>query len=226
LPVRVLELLSGANGPVQEGEVTTRTSDSAAAAASPDAELVVALKRGDDGAYEELVRANTGRMLAVARRYLRNDEDARDAVQEAFVNAFRAIDKFEGGALLSTWLHRILVNACLMRLRRRRRKPEESIDDLLPKFIEDGHLRDPAGAWNDGADELMEQAENRVLVREAIDRLPDSYRTVLLLRDIEGLDTEETASQLGISKAAVKTRLHRARLALRGLLDEHFRSPE
>jgi RNA polymerase sigma-70 factor (ECF subfamily) len=211
---------------VQEGEVTNRTAASAPAPALPEAEWVAALKRGDDVAYEELVRANTGRMLAVARRYLRSDEDARDAVQEAFVNAFRAIDKFEGGALLSTWLHRILVNACLMRLRTRRRKPEESIEDLLPKFVEDGHLRDPAGAWNDGADELMEQAENRVLVREAIDRLPDSYRTVLLLRDIEGLDTEETASQLGISKAAVKTRLHRARLALRGLLDEHFRSPE
>jgi RNA polymerase sigma-70 factor (ECF subfamily) len=72
----------------------------------------------------------------------------------------------------------------------------------------------------------MERAENRVFVRAAIDRLPDSHRTVLLLRDIEGLDTEETASQLGVSKAAVKTRLHRARLALRGLLDEHFRSPE
>jgi RNA polymerase sigma-70 factor (ECF subfamily) len=111
-----------------------------------------------------------------------------------------------------------------MKLRTRRRKPEESIDDLLPRFAENGHLDVPATGW-EGADTLIERGETRLLVRESIDRLPDAYRTVLLLRDIEEFDTEQTAEALGLSKAAVKTRLHRARQALRQLLDPHFSRP-
>jgi len=188
-----------------------------------EAKLLEALQRGENEAFEQLVRENTGRMLSVARRYLRNEEDARDAVQEAFTSAFRAIGSFEGGSRLSTWLHRIVVNACLMRLRTRRRKPEESIEDLLPDFLEDGHMADPTPGWRAPADELLESGENRLVVREAIARLPETFRTVLLLRDIEGFDTATAARELGISPGAVKTRLHRARLALRGQLEEHFR---
>ena len=186
-------------------------------------ELVRALQGGDGQAYERLVREHTGRMLAVARRDLRHEEDAREAVQEAFVSAFRAIDRFEGEARLSTWLHRITVNACLRKLRRRRRKPEESIDDLLPGFLEDGHMADTPAPWRDSADRLLEREESRVRVREAIAKLPDNYRTVLLLRDIEGRDTDETARELDLTPGTVKTRLHRARLALRTLLDTEFR---
>jgi len=193
------------------------------AAMEEEAKLVAALKRGEAQAYEELVRANTARMLAVARRYLQVEDDARDAVQEAFVSAFRAIERFEGGSQLSTWLHRIVVNACLMRLRTRRRKPEQSIEDLLPRFREDGHLERPTSGWGAIADRAIESRETRTAVREAIDRLPDAYRTVLLLRDIEDFDTEDAARELGISRGAVKTRLHRARLALREQLEPHFR---
>ena len=192
------------------------------AAADGESELLARLRAGDDGAYEILLRTHTGRMLAVARRFLRNEEDARDAVQEAFVSAFRSIDRFAGDARLATWLHRIVVNASLMKLRRRRRKPEESIDDLLPTFREDGHLADSPAGWRAGADELLESDENRRLVRAAIERLPEQYRTVLLLLDIEEYDTEQTAEALELSKAAVKTRLHRARQALRQQLDAHF----
>jgi RNA polymerase sigma-70 factor (ECF subfamily) len=184
------------------------------------------LRAGDDAAYEWLVRSYSGRMLAVARRFLRSEEDARDAVQEAFLNAFRAMDRFEGGSRLSTWLHRIVVNACLMRLRTRRRKPEESIDELLPRYHDDGHPASPAGPWRPDVSDQLESAEVRLQVREAIDRLPDTYRTVLLLRDIEEFDTEEAARLLDISRAAVKTRLHRARQALRELLDSQFRLGE
>jgi RNA polymerase sigma-70 factor (ECF subfamily) len=183
--------------------------------------LLAALRDGDEAAYETLVRTQSGRMLAVARRFMANEDDAREAVQEAFVSAFRAMDRFEGDARLSTWLHRIVVNACLMKLRTRRRKPEESIDELLPSFADNGHLQVSGAGW-DGADRLIERGETRSLVRGAIERLPDAYRTVLLLRDIEEFDTEQTAEALGLSKAAVKTRLHRARQALRQLLDEHF----
>ena len=183
--------------------------------------LLEALRAGDDAAYEALVRTHAGRLLAVARRFLGNEEDARDAVQETFLSAFRAIGDFSGGSRISTWLHRIVVNAALMKLRRRRRKPEESIETLLPRWLEDGHPAQPATEWS--AERLLERQEARKLVQTAIERLPESYREILLLRDIEELDTQETAALLGISSNAVKTRLHRARQALREVLDPVLR---
>jgi RNA polymerase sigma-70 factor (ECF subfamily) len=180
------------------------------------------LRAGEEAAFEELVRAYGGRMLAVARRFLPSEEDARDAVQDAFLSAFRAIGRFEGQAKLSTWLHRIVVNAALMKLRTRRRKPEQSIEDLLPGFLEDGHLAHQALEWRKPAEDPVEREQLRALLRESIDQLPGDYRNVLLLRDIEEFDTEETAQLLKVSVAAVKTRLHRARQALRGLLEPHL----
>jgi RNA polymerase sigma-70 factor (ECF subfamily) len=106
-----------------------------------------------------------------------------------------------------------------MRLRARRRKPEEPIDPLLPEFVEDGHHAARPLEWNETAEVLVQKKEVRQLVRECIERLPDDYRTVLVLRDIEEMDTMETAELLGIQAGAVKTRLHRARQALRGLLE-------
>jgi RNA polymerase sigma-70 factor (ECF subfamily) len=191
--------------------------------ATADADLLARLRAGEDDAFEELVRQNAGRLLAVARRYLKTDEDAQDVVQETFLSAFRSLDRFEGSSRLSTWLHRIAVNAALMKLRTRRRKPEESIEELLPRFRDDGHPFRPAIPWKPLSDEILGQKQTRALVQSCIDRLPESYRHVLLLRDIEEFDTEETAEILGISPNAVKTRLHRARQALRGLLNPHFR---
>jgi len=196
------------------------------AAHGEDVSLVTRLRGGDDEAFELVVRTYSGRLLAVTRRILGNDEDARDAVQDAFLSAFRSLDRFEGGSLLSTWLHRIAVNAALMRLRTRRRKPEESIEHLLPVYKDDGHHQERFSSWTEPADVSMTRAENRALVRRCIDALPDTYRTVLVLRDIEELDTEETARALGISGNAVKIRLHRARQALRTLLAPHFRSAQ
>lgn len=193
------------------------------APASDERELVARLRAGEDDAFAELVRSQGGRMLAVARRFLRSEEDARDAVQDAFLSAFRSIDRFEGGARLSTWLHRIVVNASLMKLRTRRRKPEKLIDDLLPGFLEDGHLAEPASEWQQLSDEALMRKETRRLILDSIQELPENHRNVLMLRDIEGFDTEETAEQMGVSVNAIKTRLHRARLALRGLLEPHLR---
>jgi RNA polymerase sigma-70 factor (ECF subfamily) len=180
------------------------------------------LRAGDGSAFEELVRAHGARVLAVTRRFLRSEEDARDAVQETFLSAFKSIAGFHEGSKLSTWLHRIAVNAALMKLRAQRRKPEEPIDELLPRFRKDGHRADPAPAWRDSADTALQRQETRLLVRQCIDRLPEGHRTVLLLRDIEELNTEETARLLEITPNAVKVRLHRARQALRELLDPHF----
>jgi RNA polymerase sigma-70 factor (ECF subfamily) len=187
-----------------------------------DAALLSRLRAGEPEAFEELVRAETGRLLAVARRILPMEEDARDAVQDAFLFAFRSLDRFQGQARLSTWLHRIVVNAALMRLRTARRKREEPLDPLLPAYKDDGHHAERFATWDDPA-ATIERAENKALVRRLIGELPDGYRTVLLLRDIEGLDTEETAKLLETTPNAVKVRLHRARQALRTLLAPHFR---
>ena len=187
-----------------------------------EAELLAALRAGREEAFETLVRAHSGRMLSVCRRILRNDEEAKDAVQEAFVSAFRGMASFEGTSRLGTWLHRIAVNASLMRLRSRKRRPEESIDDLLPTFKDDGHARIEPRDWSRSALQLVESRETREFVRGCIDRLPELYRTVLLLRDIEEMDTAEAAGVLGVSEGVVKVRLHRARHALRRLLAGRF----
>jgi RNA polymerase sigma-70 factor (ECF subfamily) len=186
-----------------------------------DTLLVGRLQRGDDAAFEELVRSHGGRLLSVARRFLGSSEDAQDAVQEAFIKAFKAIHTFEERAQLHTWLHRILVNTALMKLRERRRKPEESIDDLLPTFAADGHQTVESREWSDA---LLERKETAGIVRDAIARLPEPHRVVLVLRDLEERDTAETARILGTTTTVVKVRLHRARQALRTLLDREFRS--
>ncbi len=189
-----------------------------------DADLVTQMRAGDDRAYERLLRDHGGRILAVTRRILNNEEDARDAAQEAFLQAFKSIDRFEGQAKLSTWLHRIAVNAALMKRRRSYRTKEVSIEDLLPRYQKDGrHATSPGPVWSQTADEHLQARETQRVVREQIDRLPEDYRTVLLLRDIEGMDTQHAAETLGVSVGAVKTRLHRARQALRTLLDPYMR---
>lgn len=188
-----------------------------------DQALVASLRAGDPDAFE--VRRHGGGMLASARRLLGNEEDGREVLQEALLAAFRAIGTFEEKSRLATWLHRIVVNAALMRLRSRRCRPECSIEDLQPKFREDGHHLEPPCPWSAEAEASLLRAERRALVRAAIDDLPPAYREVVLLRDIEGLSTEATGQLLGISANAAKIRLHRARLALRTLLDRHFRDP-
>ena len=190
---------------------------------SSEALLVTRLRSGDAAAFETLVRTHMAALLRVARRFLRSEEDARDAVQDAFVSAFRSIDKFSANARLSTWLHRIVVNASLMRLRSLRRRPEEDIEEYLPRFREDGHQLEESVQWSETAETILQRTELTDVVRNAIDRLPDTHREVLLLRDIEELSTEEAAEVLKVTPNAVKIRLHRARQALRTLLDPYMR---
>lgn len=188
--------------------------------------LLERLRAGDERACESLVRQHAGRMLAVARRLLRCEEDSADAVQDAFLAAFRSLGSFAGKSSLGTWLHRIVVNACLMKLRSRTRRRDVPIEGLLPAFDESGHHARPIQGWAEEASAGLARAEARAEVRACIHQLPESYRTVLLLRDIEELDTEETARLLGIAPGAVKTRLHRARQALRTLLEPLFAGGE
>ena len=193
------------------------------AAAPDESALIARLQAGDDAAYAELVEQHIGRMLAVAKRMLGNDDDANDAVQDAFLSAFKAIDRFEGNAQLGTWLHRIAVNASLMKLRsRKRRRNEISVEALQPAFKENGHMAEMPEAWTVTSDQLAQESETKSRIRELIESLPADYRDVVLLRDIEELDTKHTAQILEISDSAVKTRLHRARQALRVLLEQEI----
>lgn len=190
-----------------------------------DGALLERLRNGEESAFEQLMHDNGGRMLSTARRIVRSEEDARDVVQDAFLLAFRSLPAFAGRSRLSTWLHRIVVNVSLMRLRRRRRRPECSIEDQLPRFSSDGHrVLEDHDVVELTPPEVLEKETVRVLVRRCIDMLPDSYRVVLMLRDIEELTTEEAADALGIRTGTVKVRLHRARQALKALLQKELRN--
>lgn len=189
-----------------------------------DLSFLARLRTGDGDAFENLVREHSGRLLRVARRYMKSEDEARDALQDAFLSVFRSIGRFEASARLSTWLHRITINACLMRLRSQRRRAEEDIESYLPSFAGEGNVVEPATPWFESADTLIERTQLRRLVRVSIDRLPATYREVLLLRDIEELSNEETAKRLGVTPNAAKIRLHRARQALRAMLDPHLRA--
>jgi len=192
--------------PAAAVESTSTSADEAA--------LVAALRAGDEQAYERLVRTLGGRLLSVARRLVGNDADAQDVVQDTFLAAFKALPRFAEESRLSTWLYRIAVNSALTKVRTRRRHPEERLEGLIPAFQPDGHHVLPVAGWTEPADVLVARSEVRELIRREIDALPDTHRTVLVLRDLEEMSTEETAKALGISTNAVKLRLHRARQAL------------
>jgi len=178
--------------------------------------------RGKQSA-EQMVRDNIGWMLALARRVLGDRALAEDAVQDAFQNAFRALDGFQERSSLKTWLHRITVNASLTILRRQKRLAEEPIDDYLPEFNQ--HRCRIEADWPQLAsvDEIMHSQRLRSLVKRGMDTLPDAYRIVLQLRDIEEYNTREVAELLGISESNVKVRLHRARSALKKRLEPILR---
>ncbi len=140
-------------------------------AVQDEAALLARLQAGDEDAFATCVRTYIGRLLVVARRILSNEEDARDAVQDAFLSAFKEIGHFEGRSLLGTWLHRIVVNAALYRLRSRQRHPEQSIEDLLPHFTEGEHQIEPPVPWKRSTETTLERQESCALVRRCIDQL-------------------------------------------------------
>jgi RNA polymerase sigma-70 factor (ECF subfamily) len=177
------------------------------------------LKSGSSEAARTLVARHMPLMLKAAERILRSRADAEDAVQEAFISAFRKLDSLDDAASMPAWLHRITVNAAISLYRRKKRENEEPIEDLLPQFDSDGWRNYSTEALSSEADEKLMSDERAAAIRAALARLPDSHRVVLVLRDLEGLSTREAADTLGIQENAVKVRLHRARAALRTLLE-------
>jgi len=172
---------------------------------------------------EEMVRANIGWMLALAERLLGDRALAEDVVQESFLRAFKGLANFEGRSTLQSWLHRITVNSALSKLRQRKRLAEQPIDEHLPEFDRNDCRIEPPWTRLASVDEIMESDDTRRRVHETIQKLPDNYRVVLQLRDLDDYDTAEVAGLLGISETNVKVRLHRARAALKKLLEPILR---
>jgi RNA polymerase sigma-70 factor, ECF subfamily len=182
--------------------------------------LVTAAKAGDAAAFEELVNRYERKIFRLTMNITRNNEDAEDAMQDAFMKAYSHLDRFQEDSRFYTWLVRIAANEALMRLRKRRPnqfsldEPIESEDDFVPQQIED---------WGPNPEQRFAQTEMRDILRGVIEELPPDFRIVFLLRDVEGLSTQDTAEAVGISEAAVKSRLLRGRLKLRQKLNTRFR---
>src|ERR1700678_1265430 len=191
---------------------------------SDELTLVRAAKQGDDSAFEELVRRYDRNVFRIAQHITQNREDAEDVVQEAFLKAYGNLKQFQGQSKFYTWLVRIAVNEALMKLRRRRPERMVSLDEEV-KTEEDSVPREVAD-WSPNPEQQYNQAELQEILTKTIQGLPSSFRTVFVLRDVEGLSTEETAEALDLSIPAVKSRLLRARLQLRERLSRFFQRRE
>ena len=183
--------------------------------------LVQAARDGDIAAFEQLIKRYDRNVFRIAQHITQNREDAEDVVQDAFLKAFQKLDQFQGNSKFYTWLVRIAVNEALMKLRKRKTSKTVSIDEDVE--TEDGFVPREVADWSPNPEQQYKQAELNDILEKTIQGLPSGFRTVFVLRDVEGLSTEETADALGLSVPAVKSRLLRARLQLRERLSRHFK---
>jgi RNA polymerase sigma-70 factor (ECF subfamily) len=186
-----------------------------------DETLAAQAASGDSHAFEALVERYQGRIFRLACR-LTSETDAPDVLQDTFLQLYRHLDEFRGASRFGTWLYRIATNVCLMRRRAASRRPSESLESFLPRFDENGTHADTPETLRltSQLDERIDRQRLARRARAALDRLPESYREAFVLRDLEELPTAEVAEALGLEPAAVRQRVHRARLMLRGYLSE------
>ena len=197
--------------------------ESNAAAVVTDEDLVARARTKDFAAFEELVDRYEDKIFRLAFRFVRNETEAKEIVQDTFLLVWRKLDTFKGDSQLGSWLYRVATNTALMRLRAQRRHPEISTEELPVDYL-DNYGQVPAAGenWAKRPDDELQSDELRQRSQKAVDELQEIYRTVFIIRDVEGLSTEETAEVLEISIPTVKTRLHRARLALRETITRYF----
>jgi RNA polymerase sigma-70 factor (ECF subfamily) len=191
---------------------------------SDELALVQKAKAGDVASFEELVKRYDRNVFRIAQHITQNREDAEDVVQDAFLKAYSNLHQFQGQSKFYTWLVRIAVNEALMKLRRRRPERMVSLDEDVK--TEDDSLPREVADWSPNPEQQYTQAELRDILTKTIQGLPATFRTVFVLRDVEGLSTEETAEALELSVPAVKSRLLRARLQLRERLNRYFQRRE
>lgn len=183
-----------------------------------ETELLQGLRNSDQASYKKLVKTYWNELHFLANRLLTDESVANDCVQEAFIKAITKIESFEGRGSLRGWLHQITVNEALTILRKTTARKEESLDSIMLDFDETGHYLHSYSGEAVSLEELQESVEVERHLQQSIDKLPDNFRMVLILRDYEGYTTNEVAEKLEMSEQNVKVRLHRARLALRNLL--------
>ncbi len=184
-----------------------------------------ALLAGDRDEFDKIVRQEAPRLFKVLIRYVRDEDEAKSIMQETFLQAYEGLSSFRGDSKFTTWLYSIGINQARARFRKLKRQDllsEDEIDRLQPSFSR-GRYTQSYEPWQ--PDELASKSERRRLVHEAISKLPENYRVVVELRDIEEFSTDETAEMLGMTSGAVRVRLHRARQALRALLEPYFSNP-
>jgi RNA polymerase sigma-70 factor (ECF subfamily) len=188
-----------------------------------EAELVRRLQAGDEGALETLFDLYASKLYNVAQKILGDVGESEEVVQDVFWTAYRKAESFRGSSQISTWLYRLTVNAALGKIRRNKKKHEVEYDEYLPKFQKDGHhLVRPVVDWSDTVDEKYARQEIQELLGQALDQLKPIDKTIVVLSDVEGVCDKEIAVTTGLTVSAVKTRLHRARLFLRGKLAVHL----
>ncbi len=186
----------------------------------PDVALVERVRGGDIAAYDTLVRKYERQIFRIAQHITQNREDAEDVMQDAFLKAYEKLDQFQGNSKFYTWLVRIAVNESLMRLRKRRTAKTVSMDEDVA--TDEGSVPRDFADWAPNPEQNYTQAELAEILKKTIQGLPQGFRVVFVLRDVDGLSTEETAETLGLSVPAVKSRLLRARLQLRERLTRYF----
>jgi len=195
-----------------------------ASAAAPDlTEVIERLKSGDQGALETIFNLYSVKLYNIALRILGEPADTEEIIQDVFWTVYRKAKSFQGNSQFSTWLYRLTVNAALGKIRRRKNNKEVDYEEYLPKFQTDGHhsVR-PVVDWSDNLDEQYSKHELQEVLGKALNELKTLDKSVVVLSDLEGLSDKEIAVSLGLSVSAVKTRLHRARLFLRGKLAVHL----
>ena len=187
-----------------------------------DEGLLERLRKGAPGAVEELLRLYQGKIFSLAMSILKNESDAEEATQDVFMTVIRKVNTFKGNSAFYSWIYRICVNTCLMRLRGKRRNDTVAIEDFMPVFTEEGMHASPVDDWSKEVERKALNEELGKMIRKFTEELSEKYRVVFVLSDIEGLSNEETAKILGMSVPAVKSRLHRARLYLREQLSRYL----
>lgn len=203
-------------------------AESSTSSSGPESDLalVARLQAGDKTAFRELVRRHQDKVYRLALRLTRDESRAQDAMQDAFLQVYRKIGQFQEQSAFTTWLYRITVNAALMRMRSEKRHRESSLEEASPRYSEQGEIAEPVDDWSAAVDDDAGNRELAKYAQVAIDELPETYKSVFVLRELEEMSTEDVAQILDLTIPTVKTRLHRARLALRKALAERVKGTD